>query len=242
MKIAWQKEHRFRGSRNKVMITAWLFSIGFASQFHAVDCAHQLLCSVWDCNVVMFALTHLFRKVSGKALIPFAHKLCCVKQSVAKVSGAAFLHVGIAGLQLPWLIGRRRHACVSQYSVCIVKTGKITDLGKDHCPHTVTDPRDGQDGGMASVHDLPDGQLDFVCLVRKDFDQAVQTSSKILRDGKFILPHTEMAYYYALRKLRKYWRDTSSRCTNHFWWKSRCWIMCLVKIYIRSFRRRWWNA
>ena len=84
----------------KVMGKKWLFSIGFASQLHAVDGAHQLLCGVRDGNVVMLAFTHLFSKVRGKPLIPLADKLRCVKQCVAKVSGAAFFHVGMAGLQL----------------------------------------------------------------------------------------------------------------------------------------------
>ena len=86
--------------REKDMEKVKLFTIRLASQFHAVNGANQLLSGVRGGNVVMLAFTRLLCKVSGKPLILLADKLCCVKQCVAKVSGAAFFHVGMAGLQL----------------------------------------------------------------------------------------------------------------------------------------------
>lgn len=59
------------------------------------DEAHQFLGGVGDGDIVMLAFSPLFCQISGEGSIPMADVLCGVVERVAKVTGAAFLHVRI---------------------------------------------------------------------------------------------------------------------------------------------------
>ena len=47
-------------------------------------------------NVIMFAFSPLFGKISGKRWIPIADILRSIEDGIAKISGTPFFHVGVA--------------------------------------------------------------------------------------------------------------------------------------------------
>ena len=82
--------------------------------FQGEDQPDELFCSMGQSNIVVLALCSLFGKVSGKNGIPEADIFGSVEESVAQITGATLLHMGIAVFELSGLVSRRRHSCIGQ--------------------------------------------------------------------------------------------------------------------------------
>ena len=74
--------------------------VRFTGTLQGKDEAHQFLGGVGDGDIVMLAFSPLFCQISGEGSIPMADVLCGVIERIAKVTGAAFLHVCIGVVQL----------------------------------------------------------------------------------------------------------------------------------------------
>ena len=72
---------------------------------HGVDQPDELLGSMGYGNVIVLTFSPLLGKVGGKGWIMDTDILGGVENGIAQVSGASFLHVGIAVGQLPRLVG-----------------------------------------------------------------------------------------------------------------------------------------
>ena len=69
----------------------------------------------------MLALSPVFGKIGSKGRIPMADAFGRVVEGIAQIPRATFLHVRIAVLKLPGLVGRRRHPGISQQLVRGIK-------------------------------------------------------------------------------------------------------------------------
>ena len=96
------------------------------------DEAHQFLGGVGDGDIVMLAFSPLFCQISGEGSIPMADVLCGVVERVAKVTGAAFLHVRIGVIQLARLVSGRGKACIGEDLIRGIEAGEIADFSEDH--------------------------------------------------------------------------------------------------------------
>lgn len=80
-----------------------------------IDEPHQFLSSMGYGYIVMLTLcSFFFCKVGGKGGVPNANVLGGVVKCKAQVSGTQLLHVGVAVVEMPRLVGGRRKAGVSQ--------------------------------------------------------------------------------------------------------------------------------
>ena len=68
---------------------------------HGVDQPYKLLGGMRDSNIIMLALSPFPGKVGGKGWIMDTDIFGGVENSIAQVSGASLLHVGIAVGKLP---------------------------------------------------------------------------------------------------------------------------------------------
>ena len=112
----------------------------------------------------MFALSSFLGEVYGKGGVPEADVFGGVIEGVTKITGASLLHVGIAVFELPGLVSRWGHPSVSQQLVGGIKPGEVANLGQDHGPHAVSNPRNSSNWRMQFLHDGLDCSLDFLNL------------------------------------------------------------------------------
>ena len=75
-----------------------------------------------------------------------ADVLCGVIERIAKVTGAAFLHVRIGVIQFARLVSGRGKTCIGEDFIRGIEAGEIADLSEDHSAHAVADTGNGEDG------------------------------------------------------------------------------------------------
>lgn len=83
--------------------------------------SHQLFSCVGNRNIVMLALGAFFSKISGEGRIPMADVFSSIVKGKTQISGAAFLHAGVAVGKLPRLVcgGRyKNYRFIIQGGVC----------------------------------------------------------------------------------------------------------------------------
>ena len=78
-----------------------LRNILFARSFKVVKQANELFCGMRHGNIVMLAFRQLLPEINGKSRLPFADIFCCIQECPTQISGAAFLHLCMSGIDLP---------------------------------------------------------------------------------------------------------------------------------------------
>ena len=114
-----------------------------------------------DGNIVVFTLRSLLGEICGKGGIPQADIFGGIEDGVAQVSGASFLHMGIAVFELAGLVGRWRKPGVGQQFIRRLEPGEVTSLGKYHGSHAVTNAWDGRNRRMYLIHNGLDFRFNF---------------------------------------------------------------------------------
>ena len=100
-KTSWQAERRWRRSAKRFWEWLRRWPVWLLRLLHGVDQPNKLLGSVRYGNIVMLALSPFPGKVGGKGWIMDTDIFGGVENSIAQVSGASLLHVGIAVGKLP---------------------------------------------------------------------------------------------------------------------------------------------
>ena len=136
--------------RSKLSGCEWL--VRLPRLLHSVDEPHQLLLGMGQGHIVMLAFSTFLGEVGGKGRVPAADVLRGVVDGIAQVSGSTLLHMGIAVVELPRLVGRRRKAGVSQNLVGRIETGEITHLSQNHGSHAEAYSRNGGNGRVQLLH------------------------------------------------------------------------------------------
>ena len=118
MREMWRDRRMEKGIAKQRLIKGpkWLLkgksghrAIWLSGLFQRKDKAHQFFGSMRQGNMVVLPLGPLFSEVSSKGRVPETDILGGVVKGVAKVPGAALLHVWVAVLELTGLVSRGRH-------------------------------------------------------------------------------------------------------------------------------------
>ena len=101
LKTAWRTEHPKGCSLRKGSGYDSSGSVCLASQLYSIDHSDQLLTGMRDRDVIMLSFCAFFSKICFECRVPLADIYGCIKQGIAQVSRASFLHVSIGDYSGP---------------------------------------------------------------------------------------------------------------------------------------------
>ena len=110
----------------------------------------------------MFTFSAFLCKICFEHRVPHTNILRCIKQRIAQISGAPFLHLCVRGCQLSGLVSRRRKSGIGQKLIRRGKAIKVTYLCDNDGCHTGTHSGDVQHPGRVFIQKGKDLRFDLV--------------------------------------------------------------------------------